>query len=82
LAPTLAFPYPIHTKEIFMMNIDLQHILASYWDEVKTKLKAHHPSLTEEDLSYIRGRDEELFLRLEKRLGKTTDEIKEELRKF
>ena len=65
-----------------MMNIDLQHILASYWDEVKTKLNAHHPSPTEEDLSYIRGRDEELFLRLEKRLGKTTDEIKEELRKF
>ena len=69
MAPTLAFPYPIHTKEIFMMNIDLQHILASYWDEVKTKLKAHHPSLTEEDLSYIRGRDEELFFEVGEEAG-------------
>ncbi|QYH40915.1 general stress protein CsbD [Algoriphagus sp. NBT04N3] len=65
-----------------MVNIDLHYILSSYWNELKSQLKAKHPCLTDEDLCYIRGKEDQLFERLESRLGKSTKEIMEELRKF
>ena len=46
------------------------------WNEVKGKLKEKFGQLTEHDLTYQLGRDEELLGRLEKRLGKKQDEIR------
>ncbi|WP_276131830.1 CsbD family protein [Polluticoccus soli] len=45
------------------------------WEQAKMKLKSQYPHLTEDDLEYQIGKEEELLQRLEKKTGKTRDEI-------
>ncbi len=45
------------------------------WIEAAGKLKQKFASLTDDDLLYIEGKEEELWGRLQKKLGKTRDEI-------
>lgn len=49
------------------------------WNEVKGKLKQKYSELTDDDLAFTEGKEEELIGRLQKKLGKTKDEIKKEL---
>ncbi|MEI8235056.1 MAG: CsbD family protein [Verrucomicrobiota bacterium] len=46
------------------------------WNEVQGKLKQKFGNLTDDDLTYSEGKDEELLGRLQKKLGKTRDEIR------
>ncbi|RYY53351.1 MAG: general stress protein CsbD [Chitinophagaceae bacterium] len=46
------------------------------WDEVKEKLKEAKMELTDEDLAYKEGDEDALLGRLEKKLGKSRDELK------
>jgi uncharacterized protein YjbJ (UPF0337 family) len=46
------------------------------WNEIKGKLKQSYGNLTDDDLVFAEGKDEELMGRLQKRLGKTKDEIR------
>jgi len=48
------------------------------WKEVSGKLKQQYANLTDDDLLYKEGKEEELLGRLEKKVGKT----KEDLRKL
>jgi len=50
--------------------------LKGNWNEKKGKLKQQYAILTYDDLMYQEGKDDELFGRLQKKLGKTKDEIK------
>jgi|GEM_PF-908592 len=45
------------------------------WSELKTKLNQKYPNLTDEDLAYSAGKEDELLARLTKKLGKTQEEI-------
>jgi len=45
------------------------------WNELKTKLKEKYPNLTDEDLVYSAGKEDELVMRLAKKLSKTQEEI-------
>lgn len=45
------------------------------WNEVKGRLKQKYSQLTDDDLTYAEGRDDELLGRLQKKLGKAKDEI-------
>jgi uncharacterized protein YjbJ (UPF0337 family) len=49
--------------------------LKGNWNEIKGKLKKQYGELTDDDLVYTEGREEELFGRLQKRLGKTREDI-------
>lgn len=49
------------------------------WNEVKGKLKQKYGQLTDDDLTYQEGKDDELYGRLQQRLGKTKEEIKREI---
>ncbi len=49
------------------------------WHEVKGKLKQRYAQLTDDDLTFAEGKDEELLGRLQKRLGKTKEELRKEL---
>jgi len=49
------------------------------WNEVKGKLKQKYANLTDDDLLFTEGKEEELYGRLQKRLGKTKDELKREI---
>jgi uncharacterized protein YjbJ (UPF0337 family) len=47
------------------------------WNEVKGKLKQKFGQLTDDDLLFSEGKDEELLGRLQRKLGKTKDELRE-----
>jgi len=50
--------------------------LKGNWNEMKGKLKKSYAELTDNDLLYEEGREDELYGRLQQRLGKTKEEIK------
>ena len=45
------------------------------WNEVKGKIKQAYANLTEDDLKYEEGKDDELLGKLQKKLGKRRDEL-------
>jgi uncharacterized protein YjbJ (UPF0337 family) len=47
------------------------------WNEIKGKLKQQYGNLTDDDLGFAEGKDDELIGRLQKKLGKTKDEIRQ-----
>ena len=49
------------------------------WNELKGKLKQKYGTLTDDDLTFAEGKDEELLGRLQKKLGRTKEEIREEI---
>jgi len=46
------------------------------WNEMKGKLKQKYAQLTDDDLKYAEGQDEELIGRLQKKLGKSAEEVR------
>lgn len=47
------------------------------WNVIKGKLKQQFANLTDEDLLFIKGKEEELIGRLQQRIGKTKQEIRD-----
>ena len=52
------------------------------WNEVKGKLKQKYGQLTDNDLAFSEGKDDELLGRLQQKLGKTKDELRKEIESF
>ena len=46
------------------------------WNEIKGKLKQSYGNLTDDDLVFAEGKDDELLGRLQKKLGKSKEEVK------
>lgn len=49
--------------------------LKGTWNEQKGKLKQKFATLTDNDLMFVEGKKEEMLGRLQKKLGKTKDEL-------
>lgn len=49
--------------------------LKGNWNIIKGKLKQKYAELTDNDLKYVEGKEEELFGRLQDRLGKSRQEV-------
>jgi uncharacterized protein YjbJ (UPF0337 family) len=45
------------------------------WNSVKTKIKQHWGNLTDEDLTYVEGRVDDLIGRIQRRTGHTREEV-------
>ncbi len=45
------------------------------WNQVKGKLKQQYADLTDDDLLYVEGKEDELYGRLQKKTGKTKEEL-------
>jgi uncharacterized protein YjbJ (UPF0337 family) len=45
------------------------------WNELKGKIKQAYGDLTDDDLAYKDGQDDELLGRLQKKTGKTRDDL-------
>ena len=56
--------------------------LKGSWNEVKGKLKQKYGELTDDDLTFAEGKDDELLGRLQQKLGRTKDEIRDEISKL
>ncbi len=51
--------------------------ISGNWKEIKGNLKQKYGELTDDDLTYQEGKEDELIGRLEKKLGKSKDEVRE-----
>ncbi|MNW72955.1 hypothetical protein D3C86_18460 [compost metagenome] len=45
------------------------------WNEIKGKVKQQYADLTDDDLLYAEGKEDELVGKLQKKTGKTQDEV-------
>lgn len=51
--------------------------LKGKWNSIKGRLKSEFAHLTDDDLSFAEGKEEELLGRLQQKLGKTKEELRE-----
>lgn len=56
--------------------------LKGNWNEIKGKMKQKYGELTDDDLMFEEGKEDELLGRLQKRLGKTKDEVRDYIEKL
>ena len=49
------------------------------WNEVKGKLKQKYGQLTDNDLVFAEGKDDELLGRLQQKLGKSKEDLRKEI---
>jgi len=47
------------------------------WNVIKGKLKQEYADLTDDDLKYTEGQEDEVLGRIQKRTGKTKQEVKD-----
>ena len=59
------------------MNSD---IFRGNWNIAKGKLKQRWSELTDDDLNYVEGKEDELFGRIQKRTGQARDAVERYLR--
>lgn len=53
--------------------------LKGSWNEVKGKLKQKYAQLTDDDLTFAEGKDEEFLGRLQQKLGKSKEDLRREI---
>jgi uncharacterized protein YjbJ (UPF0337 family) len=53
--------------------------LKGSWNELKGKLKQKYGNLTDDDLVFASGKEDEMLGRLQKKLGRTKEEIRDEI---
>ena len=49
------------------------------WNQVKGKLKQKYSELTDDDLAYAEGKEDELLGTLQEKLGKTKEDLIDEI---
>ena len=49
------------------------------WNEVRGKMKQKYAQLTDDDLAFAEGKEDELLGRLEQKLGKTKEDLRKEI---
>ncbi len=52
------------------------------WNEIKGNLKQKYGNLTDDDLKFAEGKEDELLGRLQQKTGKTKDQLIEEINKL
>lgn len=52
------------------------------WNEIKGKLKQEYGDLTDDDLTYIEGKEDELLGRLQKKTGRSKDELRRKINSY
>lgn len=60
---------------IIMTNLQIK----GSWNEVKGKLKQKYGQLTDNDLTFAEGKDDELLGRLQQKLDKSKEDLRKEI---
>jgi uncharacterized protein YjbJ (UPF0337 family) len=63
--------YPCSQKPFVMDKLELK----GNWNKLKGKVKQAYGDLTDDDLRYEEGKDDELLGRIQTKTGKTKDEV-------
>jgi uncharacterized protein YjbJ (UPF0337 family) len=56
--------------------------LKGSWNEVKGKLKQKYAQLSDDDLAFAEGKEDELLGRLQQKLGKSKEDLRKEIESF
>ena len=67
-------------RNLFVMATNLQ--IKGSWNELKGKLKQKYGQLTDDDLAFAEGKEDELLGRLQKKLGKSKEELRAEIERM
>ncbi len=79
---------PIHVYIIVNVNETSKYIIMNdikikgSWNQLKGKLKQKYGDLTDDDLTYVEGQDDEFIGKLQEKLGKTRDQITSEIKEL
>jgi uncharacterized protein YjbJ (UPF0337 family) len=49
------------------------------WNVIKGKLKQSYADLTEDDMMYAEGKEDEMLGRIQKKIGKSKQELKDQI---
>jgi uncharacterized protein YjbJ (UPF0337 family) len=69
-------PYPVRKGRMTKLQFK------GSWNEVKGKLKQKYGDLTDDDLVFAEGKEDELLGRLQQRLGRSKEELRREIEAF
>jgi uncharacterized protein YjbJ (UPF0337 family) len=61
-----------------MTNLEIK----GNWNETKGKLKQNYANLTDDDLTFAEGREDEMLGRLQQKTGRSKEELREEISQF
>ena len=67
-------------RNLFVMATKLE--VKGGWNEVKGKLKQKYGQLTDDDLAFTEGKEDEFLGRLQQKLGKTKEDLRAEIEKL
>jgi uncharacterized protein YjbJ (UPF0337 family) len=67
-------------RYLFVMTTKLQ--LKGDWNQIKGKLKQKYGQLTDDDLTFSEGKEDELLGRLQQKLGKNKEDLRAEIEKL
>jgi uncharacterized protein YjbJ (UPF0337 family) len=56
--------------------------LKGSWNEIKGKFKHKYGQLTDDDLKFAEGKEDELLGRLQQKLGKTKEQLRTEIERL
>jgi uncharacterized protein YjbJ (UPF0337 family) len=77
-----AIPRPVQPtakrRNVGMTKLEIK----GNWNEIKGKLKQKYGQLTDDDLTFAEGKEDELLGRLQQRLGKDKEELRREIEEF
>ncbi len=65
-----------HTKHTIRSIIMNKLQFKGNWEQVKGRLKSTYGSLTDDDLTYVEGKEQELIGKLTTKLGKSEEEVR------
>jgi uncharacterized protein YjbJ (UPF0337 family) len=71
-AAAVNIPSHLHTQKKAMNELQFK----GEWNDLKGKLKQKYAQLTDDDLMYAKGKEDELLGRLQKKLGQKEDEVR------
>ncbi|ATL46475.1 general stress protein CsbD [Chitinophaga caeni] len=57
-------------------------ILKGKWNEISGKLKQQFAELTDDDLKYEEGKEDELMGKIQQKIGKSKDEVQSLIQSF
>lgn len=57
--------------------MDLQ--LKGKWNQIKGKLKEKYANLTDDDVTYVEGQDDQMWGRIQEKTGRTIEDIKHDV---
>ena len=61
-----------------MTNLEIK----GNWNEAKGKLKQKYANLTDDDLTFAEGKEDEMLGRLQQKTGRTKEELREEISRY